>query len=62
MLGTSLSIVIPLVVIAYGIWLVVRMVRNCKTGGCAGGCGDCPYAGECHVKDARPHKEERRDG
>jgi hypothetical protein len=49
MLGTTLSIVIPVVVFAYGVWLAVRLIRNRKKGGgCGGGCAGCPYAGSCH--------------
>lgn len=49
MLGTTLSIVIPLVLIGYGVWLAVKLIRNRKKGGgCGGGCAGCPYAGSCH--------------
>ena len=62
MLGTTLSIVIPAVVIGYGIWLAVRMIRNRKKGGCGGGCANCPYAGGCRsVEDCRlPQKEKKQ--
>lgn len=50
MLADTLTIVIPLTVFAYGVWLAVRMVRNRKKrkgcGGCSG-CSGCPYAGSC---------------
>ena len=49
MFGFTLSIVIPVVVFGYGIWLAVRMIKNRKKGGsCCGGCAGCPYAGSCH--------------
>ena len=46
MFGFTLSIVIPVVVFGYGVWLAVRMIRNRKKGGC-NGCAGCPYAGQC---------------
>ena len=62
MLGVTLSIVIPAVLIAYGVWLAVRMIRNRKRGcGYSGGCGSCPYAGNCSREDPRPRGKERRD-
>ena len=51
MIGDTLTIVIPAVLIAYGVWLAVRMIRRRKAGGgCSscGGCTGCPYAGSCH--------------
>ena len=60
MLGITLSIVIPVVLIGYGIWLAVRMIRNRKKGGsCCGGCAGCPYAGNCHSTDDCRIKEEK---
>ena len=51
MLGTWLSILIPLVLLSYGVWLAVRMIRNRRKGvTCSGGCSGCPYAGNCHTK------------
>jgi len=47
MWGITLSIVIPVVVIGYGVWLAVRMIRNRKKGACGGDCSGCPYAGGC---------------
>lgn len=62
MLGITLSIVIPVVLIGYGIWLAARMVRNRKKGtGCAGGCSCCPYAGDCSMQPPKPRSEEHRD-
>ncbi|NCB36714.1 MAG: FeoB-associated Cys-rich membrane protein [Clostridia bacterium] len=59
MLGTTLSIVIPVVLIAYGVWLAVRMIRNRSTGKC-GSCGSCPYAGGCHsAENCRLEQEQR---
>ncbi len=62
MLGTTLSIVIPVVVVAYGVWLAVRLIRNRKKGGCCGGgCAGCPYAGGCHgTEDCRLEDEARK--
>lgn len=62
MLGVTLSIVIPAVLFAYGVWLAVRMIRNRKKGvGCSGGCGSCPYAGNCSMEPPRPKGKEHRD-
>ena len=61
MIGIMLSIVIPAVVIGYGVWLAVRMVRNRNRKGCGyGGCGSCPYAGSCQSTEnfERPKREE----
>jgi hypothetical protein len=53
MLGTTLTILIPAVVIAYGVWLAVRLIRNRKKGGCCGGgCAGCPYAGGCRSTES----------
>ncbi len=62
MLGTTLSIVIPAVVFAYGVWLAVRLIRNRKKGGsCGGGCAGCPYAGSCHsVSDCRLEQKKEK--
>ncbi len=53
MLGTALSIVIPLTVAAYAIWLAVRALSRRGKGRCAGGCANCPYAGSCTVPPRR---------
>lgn len=59
MLGTTLTIVIPLTVAAYAVWLLVRMLRRRGKGRCAGGCASCPYAGSCAVPPKqRPSKKE----
>ena len=52
MLGTTLSIVIPVAVIGYGVWLAVRMIKNRRRGGACGSCAGCPYAGGCRSADA----------
>ena len=56
MIGTILSVVIPVAVIAYGVWLAVQMILNRKKGShCGGGCASCPYAGGCdHVRKTPP--------
>ena len=60
MLGTWLSILIPLVLLGFGIWLAVRMIRNRKKGvTCSGGCSGCPYAGSCHAQTGR--KNDQKD-
>ena len=56
MIGLTLSIVIPVVVLGYGVWLAVKLLRDRKKGG--GGCAGCPYAGGCRcVKDCKLSKE-----
>ena len=47
MLGTVLSVVIPLVVVGYGVFLAVRLWRNRKRGHGCSGCAGCPWASEC---------------
>lgn len=63
MWGLTLSIVIPVVLIGYGVYLAVRMIRNRKRGGCCGGCAGCPYAGDCGGRDAcrLPKEEQKHD-
>jgi len=59
MWGITLSIVIPAVVIGYGIWLAVRLIRDRKKGD-GGGCAGCPYAGSCHgTEDCRLTETEK---
>jgi len=61
MLGYTLTIVIPVVVFGYGIWLAVRMIKNRKKGGsCCGGCAGCPYAGNCSSPDDCRVKEDSK--
>ena len=59
MWGATLSIVIPVVLIAYGVWLAVRLIFNRKKGPhCGGGCAGCPYAGGCdRCRDASPARK-----
>lgn len=59
-MSTTLSIVIPVVIIAYGVWLAVRMIRNRSTGKC-GDCGNCPYAGGCHSAGDCQLKQEPKE-
>jgi len=62
MLGTVLSIVIPVAVIAYGVLLAVRMILDRKKGSrCGGGCAGCPYAGGCDRCRETPAAPEVRD-
>lgn len=54
--GFTLTIVIPLVVLAYAAWLVARMVRARRRGGSAcgyGGCAGCPMAAGCQLAKKR---------
>lgn len=54
-MGTVLTVTLPLVLLAYAVWLLVRMLRRRGRGGtCAGGCAGCPYADGCRA--AKPPK------
>ena len=47
MLAQVLNVLIPAVVIGYGLFLLMRMLRGRgKRCGC-GGCSGCPMAGSC---------------
>lgn len=59
MLAQTLNILIPAVVVGYGIYLLVRMLRG-RTKGCGcGGCSGCPMAESCSTIKQR--KEEPSD-
>lgn len=45
--GGTLTILIPLVVGAYALWLVFRMLRDRKQGKCGHGCASCPLRDGC---------------
>ncbi|NLV57706.1 MAG: FeoB-associated Cys-rich membrane protein [Clostridiales bacterium] len=51
-MGITLTIFIPVVLLAYAIWLVAGMVRRRRRGesvcGC-GGCAGCPMAEGCRL-------------
>ena len=40
-------------VLLFAVVLAVCAIRKRKKrgGGCAGGCGACPYAGDCHTHE-----------
>ncbi len=47
-LGAFLTVLIPLVVLGYAAFLLVRMVRDRRKGRCSlGGCGHCPMRDGC---------------
>lgn len=46
-LGGTLTILIPLVVGVYALWLVFRMLRDRKQGKCGQGCLNCPLRDGC---------------
>ena len=49
-LGNTLTVVIPLVVLGYGVWLVYRMIRGRGKGNCGfGGCYGCPMRDSCET-------------
>ena len=49
-LNNTLNILIPLVILAYALWLVIRMIRNRKKGKCGlGGCAGCPVEDGCKI-------------
>jgi hypothetical protein len=61
-MGVFLSVTLPLVLLAYAIWLAVRMVRRRARGGaCAGGCASCPYADGCRAAKPSKPKGAKRD-
>ena len=62
-MGTVLTVTLPLVLLAYAVWLLVRMLRRRGRGGtCAGGCAGCPYADGCRaVKPPQPEGEQKHD-
>ena len=62
-MGTMLTVTIPLVLIGYGVWLAVRMIRRKGRGSaCAGGCAGCPYADGCRAAKAPETKGDKRHG
>ena len=63
-MGKALSILLPLVVIGYALWLIAGMLRRRKRGQCAlGGCMGCPLAGGCEqLKRLQKEEETRHDG
>ena len=42
------TILISLALLAAGVFVVIRMVKDRKKGGCSCGCADCPMRGKCH--------------
>ena len=49
-LGNTLTILIPFVVLAYALWLIIRMIRDRKKGKCGlGGCAGCPVGEGCKI-------------
>ena len=42
-----LNITIPVVILAYAVYLIVRMVKQRRRCGHWGGCAGCPYAHGC---------------
>ncbi len=61
-MGTVLTVTLPLVVIAYAVWLLLRMLRRRKSdGACAGGCAGCPYADGCRAAEPPKTKGDKRD-
>ena len=55
-MGFTLTVLIPLVVLAYAVWLVARMVRARRRGESTcgyGGCAGCPMAEGCQLAKKR---------
>ncbi len=48
-MGRTLTVLIPLVVLAYALWLIVRMIKSRKQGNCGCGCGGCPIREGCEI-------------
>ena len=61
-MGTVLTITLPVVLLGYGLWLAIRMLRRRKGGGaCTGGCAGCPYADGCRAAKPAHPKGEKKD-
>ena len=43
-----MTILILAAVAAWVAFVVIRLIRQKKSGGCSCGCGSCPYASSCH--------------
>ncbi len=54
-----LNVVIPTLLVGYGIYLVFRMIRNRKRGCSCGGCSGCPMADSCRVVRNQKHQKEK---
>ena len=54
-LASVLNVTIPLVVVAYAVYLIVHILRKRRRCGHFGGCAGCPYAQGCV-----DHKEEKK--
>lgn len=55
-MGFTLTILIPVVLLGYAIWLVARMMRGKRRGEsiCGyGGCAGCPMAEGCQLARKR---------
>ena len=58
----ALTVVLPLVALAYAAWLAVCAVRNRKRGKCArGGCKGCPLRDSCQTM-AYVFEKEKSEG
>lgn len=57
-MSTILTVTIPTVIIGYGIYLVIHLLRNRKNG-CGCGCSGCPMNGNCHVQPKGSKKTQK---
>lgn len=58
--GSTLSVVIPLTLFAYALFLIFRMIKDRKKGKCLGGCASCPLRDSCETveKTGKPPQKE----
>ena len=60
-LGNTLNILIPLVIIGYALWLMIRMIRGRKKGKCSlGGCAGCPMEDGCKIASRMIEEETQK--
>ena len=50
-MGPILNLLIPAAVLAYAVFVIVRLRRS---KGCSG-CSGCPMAGQCNRKEGQKH-------
>lgn len=50
-MSTILNVLIPAAVLAYAVFVIVRLRKNRGCSGCAG----CPMAGQCSKKEGAKH-------
>lgn len=56
-----LNVVIPAVILGYGVYLVVRLFQKRRRGCSCGGCSGCPMADGCRLVQKKEKKERESD-